>query len=315
MEGVLSSIINNLSFGNLTKDDNSDALMKEIKKLNGQNVNIMLVGATGVGKSTTINTIFNSEVATVGYGTDPETSFLKKYSLGNLILWDTPGLGDNPDKDKEYASKIAELLKRRDESGNFLIDEVVVVLDGSSRDMKTAYEIIEGIVIPFLGDTSRMVIAINQCDMGMKGRYWNYDLCKPEPQLIEFMEKKVLSVSDRIRENMSVETRPVYYSALYKYNISKLLLLMLKSIPETKRYLAVDYLNRNPEIWKKNDDIEDYNLEIKEEVKGSLLTALSGAAKGAVAGATVGNLIPVIGPVIGAAVGAALGFLGGLIEG
>ena len=56
------------------------------------------------------------------------------------------------------------------------------------------------------------------------------------------------------------------------------------------------------------------NVEIQQEIKGSLSKALAGAAKGAVAGATVGRLIPVIGPVVGAAVGAVLGFLGGLVD-
>lgn len=108
---------------------------------------------------------------------------------------------------------------------------------------------------------------------------------------------------------------PIYYSALHKYNISKLLLTMINNMPETKRFLLADSLNRNPDIWKKNDEIENYNQKIQCEIKVSLSKALDGAAKGVAAGATVGSFIPIIGTVVGAVVGATLGFLGGLIEG
>lgn len=108
--------------------------------------------------------------------------------------------------------------------------------------------------------------------------------------------------------------QPVFYSAFHHYNISKLLAALLHSLPEKKRFLVADAMNKDPQVWRKNDDLENYNQKIETEVTGSLEKALSGAAKGAAAGASVGKLIPVLGPVIGAAVGAALGFLGGLID-
>lgn len=285
------------------------------EKLKTRKLNIMLVGATGVGKSSTINAIFDAEIAKVGERSDPETNSIAKYEIENIILWDTPGLGDSPEKDQQYADQIVHALKKRDSNGNLLIDGVVVLIDGSNRDMKTAYEVIENIVIPYIGDEKRMVVAINQCDMAMKGRYWNYEKNIPDPQLYDFLNKKVESVKNRIFESSGLRIVPIYYSALHKYNISKLLYTILKSIPEEKRYLLADSLNKNPEVWKRSDERENYNREIQKEVKGSLSKALSGAAKGAMAGATVGGLVPVIGPAVGAAVGAALGFLGGLTEG
>lgn len=53
----------------------------------------MITGATGSGKSSTINALFNTEVAKVGVGVDPETMDITKYDLDNLVLWDSPGLG------------------------------------------------------------------------------------------------------------------------------------------------------------------------------------------------------------------------------
>ena len=39
----------------------------------------------------------------------------------------------------------------------------------------TTYEVIENVIVPYIGDTKRIIIAINQCDLALKGRYWNYD--------------------------------------------------------------------------------------------------------------------------------------------
>lgn len=305
-------ILNTLE-SELTDMPDNQELLRAIEKLNQQKLNIMFVGATGVGKSSTINALFDMDDAKVGEGADPETAEIEKYETDNMILWDTPGFGDSPENDKRYAKEIAYALKKRDENGDLLIDEVVVLIDGSNRDMGTAYEIIENVVMPFIGDPKRVVIAINQCDMAMKGRGWNYDSNEPEASLTEFLDKKVTSVRNRLMESTGVKTSPIFYSALYHYNISKLLLTMLMAVPEGKRYMFADTLKKEPDIWKRNDAIENYNQEIQKEVKGSLTRAIDGAAKGAAAGATVGGLIPVIGPVAGAAVGAVLGFLGGLI--
>lgn len=312
---ILEKILNDFQNSDASVVENKQIFLKNIAELGKQKINILLVGATGVGKSSTINAIFDAEVAKVGYSPNPETASIEKYEIDNIVLWDSPGLGDSPENDRKYATQIANILKATDDDGNLLIDEVVVLIDGSNRDMKTAYEILENVIIPYMNEPDRIVIAINQCDMGLKGRYWRYDTNCPEEQLVQFMDEKVISVRNRILETTGVMTMPIYYSALHKYNISKLLFTMIKSMPETKRFLFADAINRDPNVWRKNDELSNYNQEIQKEIKGSLSKALDGAAKGAVAGATVGGLIPIVGPVVGAAVGAALGFLGGLIEG
>ena len=229
-----------------------DILLRKIENLQKEELNIMFVGATGVGKSSTINSIFNTEIAKVGYSVDPETATIKKYEINNMILWDTPGLGDNPEKDKIYAVEIANALKLKNSNGDLLIDEVVVLIDGSNRDMKTTYEIIENVVMPYIGDTKRIVIAINQCDLALKGRGWNHDTNKPDKKLEQFLNEKVDSVRKRIFNSTEVVTNPIFYSALYSYNISKLLLTMMLNMPETKRFLFTDSLNNNPDIWRKS---------------------------------------------------------------
>lgn len=311
MESVLNKVKNELNKVNLD-ETTKQAINQKINELEKNKLNIMITGATGCGKSSTINAVFNDDVAKVGQGVNPETMEIKKYELDNIILWDTPGLGDSPEKDKYYANNIVKLLNQKDDRGKALIDLVLVIIDGSVRDMRTSFELVNEIVIPNILDKNRILVAINQCDMAMKGRGWDKNLNAPSNELTEFLDEKVESVKNRVYDSTNIEVNPIYYSALYRYNISKLLCYIIKSTPDEKRIIYVDKINKNPEIWKNNDVIMDYNYEIQNEIKGSLTNALDCAAKGALAGATVGTLIPVIGPIIGAGIGAALGFVGGL---
>ncbi|MBC2579357.1 GTPase [Clostridium sp. DJ247] len=311
MESVLDKVKNELNKVNLD-EETKQAIKQKINELEKNELNIMITGATGSGKSSTINALFNDDVAKVGQDVDPETMTIKKYELDNIILWDTPGLGDSPEQDKYYAKNIVELLNKKDDRGKAVVDLVLVVVDGSAKDMRTSFELINEVIIPNISDKNRILVAINQCDMAMKGREWDSNLNIPKEDLIKFLDKKVESVKNRIYDSTGVEIKPIYYSALYKYNISKLLCYIIKSTPDEKRIIYIDKINKNPEVWKNNDALMNYNYEIQNEMKGSLTNALDCAAKGALAGAAVGTLVPVIGPIVGAGIGAALGFIGGL---
>ena len=209
-------------------------LLKNLFQLKEQKVNLMVTGATGCGKSSTINALFKTEVAKVGTSPDPETMEITKYELDNLIIWDTPGLGDGKEADVRHAKNIISKLNEQNEKGELLIDLVLVILDGSSRDFGTSYNLINEVIIPNLGKDKeeRILVAINQADVAKKGRYWNYELNKPESPLEKFLDEMVNSVQKRIKEATGIDITPIYYSAGFKeegmeqgspYNLSKLL--------------------------------------------------------------------------------------------
>lgn len=170
--------------------------LSRLLKIRGKKVNIMLTGATGSGKSSTINALFNMEIAKVGVGVDPETEIISKYELDNLIIWDTPGLGDGVENDDRITGDIIRKLSETDGEGRPLIDIVIVVLDASSKDLGTSYDLINKVLIPCLGDeaSDRILIAINQSDMAMKGTHWNSENNEPDDVLKEFLKEKAKSV-------------------------------------------------------------------------------------------------------------------------
>ena len=99
---------------------------------------VMVTGVTGAGKSTTLNTLFQKEVSKVGRGVEPETMTIDSYTLNNAFrLWDTPGLGDGKQKDKEHSKKLIDLLYKDYGENNGFIDLVLVIIEGSNYNVTT----------------------------------------------------------------------------------------------------------------------------------------------------------------------------------
>lgn len=200
---------------------------KKLEKARFMPLDVMITGVTGAGKSTTLNTIFKKNVATVGNGVDPETMDLDSYSLNDVFrLWDTPGLGDGIKNDEIHKRRLVNLLyKTYSLDGNVYgwVDLAIVVLEGLNRDMGSTYTLLNEVIVPNI-QADRILVVINQADMAMKGRHWNKETNKPDKTLVEFLEKQASSIQDRVKEATGITIRkPVYYSAEYGYNIEKLL--------------------------------------------------------------------------------------------
>jgi predicted GTPase len=296
--------------------------LSALLKASSRHVNLMLVGSTGSGKSSTINAMFDMSVAKVGIGVDPETKEIEKYDLGNLTIWDTPGLGDGVEEDKKHVEQIVRKLSEVDGDGKLLIDLVLVVLDASSKDLAVSYSVINDTLIPCLGknDAQRILIALNQADMAMKGRHWDSEKNLPDPVLKGFLTKKANSVRQRVLDATGVSVNPVYYSAGYTeddgeqlspYNLSKLLYYILTAVPAEKRLALVDNLNEDKQNWVFNDDDMDYTAAVKQSFFEALLEGIGdGAERGAITG---GCIIGIPGMILGGLVGGIMGGLHSLI--
>lgn len=215
---------------------------KKLEKARFRPLDVMVTGVTGAGKSTTLNTIFKKNVATVGNGVDPETMDLDSYSLNDVFrLWDTPGLGDGVANDEIYKRKLVDLLyKTYSLDGNIYgwIDSAIVVLEGLNRDMGSTYTLLNEVIVPNI-QADRILVVINQADMAMKGRHWNKETNKPDEVLVDFLERQALSIQNRVKEATGVTIRkPVYYSAEYGYNIEKLLDFIIDNMIVERRPLV-----------------------------------------------------------------------------
>lgn len=267
LDDIINKIIEDLNLDEQAKAQ----VMRNFSNLNNKKVNILITGATGVGKSSTINALFDNEKAKVGRSPNPETQHIQRYEFGNLILWDSPGLGDGREADIKHSKGIINKLLEKDQNGDLLIDLILVLLDGGTRDLGTSYELINHVIIPNLGeDKSRLLIAINQCDRANNGRGWDREKCEPNSDLINFLNDKVNSVKSRIKEATGVDVNPIYYSAgdlsygEKPYNLSKLLALILQSTKPEKRLIFKDKINKQKELWEKDDRLKNYQEEVEK---------------------------------------------------
>ena len=260
-------------------------------------------------------------MAKVGETPDPETMTITKYEYDNLILWDSPGLGDGKENDLRHAKNIVNKLTETDGDGNALIDLVLVILDGSTRDLGTSYQLINEVIIKTMGKdrADRVLVAINQCDIAMKGRYWDHENNKPEPKLTGYLNDMVRSVHDRIKEGTGVDIVPIYYCAGYKdgdevqhpYNLSKLMLFIIEHSPKQKRLVYAQNMSKDPDVWKDNDDLDDYQTHIKKSFSD---TFKEGITKGAETGSMIGEaILGTPGRIVGGLIGGVVGGIGSAI--
>lgn len=275
----------------LSEIDNKADAEKILNRIRATKINVLLIGGTGVGKSSTINALFQDygkglkAPAEVGQTSNPQTMGVTPHELDNLVIWDTPGLGDTTAKDQGHRSKIIETLQKKDQNGQPLIDLIFLVLDASNRDFSSAYTLIKEVVLPNLHKDDRkcLLIGINRADMALSGRHWNNEESQPEPKLIERLDEQVQTVKSRIKADTGLDVEPIYYSAGYKdedeaqrpYNLQKLLSFILERLPEKKRASIALHINQDKANFQSNDSHADY----AKKVEDSILTSISGYVK------------------------------------
>lgn len=217
-------------------------IIRKINQIGVHPYDIMLVGATGVGKSSTLNALFGKYIANVGTGSDPETMGTQCYSLNDYMrFWDTPGLGDGY-RDTEHIKKLNTLLNKtylgKDGVKYGYIDMAIIMLNSCSKDLGTAGKVIDIIRNKLV--STRLLVFSNQCDISMSGRHWDSSRNCPEPIMLQYLVGQQNDLRNRIKSSHDVDIRPIFYSAYYNYNLDAIYDALVNSLPTTRRKLQYD---------------------------------------------------------------------------
>lgn len=211
-------------------------------------LNILIIGGTGVGKSSTINAIYGENRVKIGTNPNPQTQEIEQCKISkNITLYDSPGLGETRDKDTAHKRKIDAPLSETDSNGFAKIDLVLVIVNATVKGLGEEYQMID-YLIKRLGDTKRILIALNKCDCVVSERYFDRANNKLSKEQEEYLAKQVADLRKRIKESTGLELAEndiVCYSAGFydentqkqdePYNIMKLEESIISKLPKQKR--------------------------------------------------------------------------------
>ena len=114
---------------------------------------------------------------------------------------------------------------------------VLVIIEGANRDMGTTYTLLNEVVVPNI-QKDRIFVVINQADVAMKGRHWNYSTSTPDAHLLSFLDEQAYSIQNRVKEATGIRIMtPVYYSAEYGWNVQKVFDFIIDNMPTQRRTL------------------------------------------------------------------------------
>lgn len=235
-------------------------LNRRLDVLSQTTANILVIGAEGAGKSATLNALFgNSQTQE----STPVEGTIIRQTLNNLTVFQAPlpGYGQNADAAQ---IELAALLGETDQSGEPLIDLVMVVLDASISNLDDAYLDICHTVLPMMGEKlqQRLMVLFSKADkVASSIRGSRVDEMMPLDAEI-WLDCTAATLRYRLIHNTGVYTKPLAFSALghesptgRPYNLLKLLARMMAAMPEEKRLLLLNQpLSQGDNVWRDHDD-------------------------------------------------------------
>ena len=206
-------------------DEDLDKVLKLVEDERAKPPKVAIIGQAGVGKSTTINSLFNLQerVSHVGDGTqEPSENTIELPKGGRLSVIDMPGLGQDIELDEKYKEFYRQVLPS--------VDVVLYVLQADMRALKEDQEILRDIVQNVMGNLKgHLVVGLNQVDKLRPGN-WNEKFNYPSPEQEDNIHRRCRDIQEKLSKSLSIKVEQVeYYSALKRYRLYELLAAIIKA--------------------------------------------------------------------------------------
>jgi small GTP-binding protein len=206
---------------------------------------IAIVGEAGVGKSTTLNSLFNAGVPVSDTRACTKDDIELTIDLGKspkenrrIIVYDMPGLGESIQADAENIKVYERILPQ--------VDVFVWVLDGQNRAIRSVQERLRDDIYPRIPDSiSKLVIAINKVDLIAPGQAaWNRAFNVPTEKQQQNITGREQDIQEKIREVLPAwNGQSVAYSAAMRYRLPSLFRAMLEAVPEERRWVLGEQMD------------------------------------------------------------------------
>ena len=159
VERLLTAILGASNVSASDKRAVMDAINNEITE---KPFRVAVVGQAGVGKSTTLNSVFGLKNYTSDLAEGTTDIEEKKFQMRdgfNLSIYDMPGLGYDVDKDLQYERMYSKILPG--------CDVIVYIINAHSKDIGEDCRILKHIILPTCNANQVMdnlIIAFNKID-------------------------------------------------------------------------------------------------------------------------------------------------------
>jgi uncharacterized protein len=196
---------------------------------------IGVVGLSGVGKSSTINTMFGTTLPTSHTVACTKALSVNDFELDlragpaagqcvRLRVVDAPGLGESISTDPAYLEMYEAHLAA--------CDVVLWIFSATNR----ALILDQGYMQRFEQHLAKVVFAVNQVDaVGING--WNHKINLPRSTTRELIEEIVKDRQAKIFEAVRLETTVIPYSAQHGFRLQKLFRALIAKLPEDRKWL------------------------------------------------------------------------------
>jgi small GTP-binding protein len=163
--------------------------------------NIVVIGRSGVGKSTLINRVFGANLATTGAG-KPITRYYRRYSNQHIVLFDTPGweLGEDAEA-SFYADTQTFLRQYRTATPTDHIHMVWYALDAPSARFTT----FDASLISNLLRNYPVVLVLTKCDIARDDQKLAITRAAEQARLANLVEITQIASQPILGEPMGVE--------------------------------------------------------------------------------------------------------------
>lgn len=233
---------------------------------------IAFIGNTGVGKSSTLNALFNAGqpishtmACTQVEGVIKITADTIEGEKGFLVVYDMPGLDESKESQEKHLETYERILKD--------VDVAIWVLEAANRGIRNVQETIDNEIKSINPElANRIVFALNKVDQIHPGATdWNPLMNLPSEEQDEYIAERIQDVEIKIKQILpNWNGKIVGYSAAKRYNLTKLFSTMLDAVPETRKWVVSSRKALSDYLELVDDRLLPEEFKIKKEENAKL---------------------------------------------
>jgi uncharacterized protein len=241
LKDLLQNIAKEVLGGNQTiSEEHFEKIYSEIEDKidNEPPPEFAFIGKTGVGKSSTLNALFNAGLDISHTEACTQEQQKVEISLssipgakGSLIVYDMPGLGESRARQEGHLAIYNKALRE--------VDVALWILDAHDREMESVQRNLEDNLQDMNPDViKRMVIALNKVDL-VHPMEWHPYANIPSLEQEENIKRRIDDVTKKIHEVIPDWSGEIMgYSAHRRYQLPQLFATMLDAVPVKRQWVV-----------------------------------------------------------------------------